>query len=107
MPESQLDKILQILRLEMGRVLGDQFDRLILFGSQARGEARADSDIDILVIVRDEADYGELIQRTSALVSALSLEYGVVISRAFASKSRFEREGSPFFLNVRREGVPV
>jgi len=95
MLESQLDKILQILRLEMGRVLGDQFDRLILFGSQARGEAR------------DEADYGELIQRTSALVSALSLEYGVVISRAFASRSRFEREGSPFFLNVRREGVPV
>ena len=107
MPETQLDKILQALRRGLKQALGDELESVILFGSQARGEARADSDIDVLVIVRDEADYGELIQRTSALVSTLSLEYGVVISRAFASRQRFERERSPFFLNVRREGVPV
>jgi predicted nucleotidyltransferase len=107
MPEAQLAKILQSLRLGLAQALGDQLESVILFGSQARGEARADSDIDVLVIVRDEADYGELIQRTSALVSTLSLEYGVVISRAFASKSRFDRERSPFILNVRREGVTL
>jgi predicted nucleotidyltransferase len=107
MPEAQLAEILQSLRLGLAQALGDQLESVILFGSQARGEARADSDIDVLVIVRDEADYGELIQRTSALVSNLSLEYGVVISRAFASKARFDRERSPFFLNVRREGVAV
>jgi len=38
-------------------------------------------------------------------VSALSLEYDMVISRAFVSKEQFERERSPFLLNVRREGV--
>ena len=107
MPETRLDKILQALRRGLKQALGDELESVILFGSQARGEARADSDIDVLVIVRDEADYGELIQRTSALVSTLSLEYGVVISRAFASRQRFERERSPFFLNVRREGVTV
>lgn len=107
MPESQLEKILQALRRELKLALGDELESVILFGSQARGEARGDSDIDILVIVRDEADYGELIQRTSALVSTLSLEYDVVISRAFASKARFDQESNPFFLNVRREGVTV
>jgi len=107
MLEAQLAKILQSLRAGLAQALGDQLESVILYGSQARGETRADSDIDVLVIVRDEADYGELIQRTSALVSTLSLEYDVVISRAFASKSRFDRERSPFFLNVRREGVAV
>lgn len=107
MPESQLDQVLQALRLGLKKVLGDQLETVILFGSQARGEARIDSDVDVLIVVRDEFDYGDLIQRTSTLVSALSLEYDVVISRAFTSRQRFDQERSPFFLNVRREGVTV
>ena len=107
MSGSQLQKILKALRLEFARVLGDRLDTVILFGSRARGEAQTDSDIDVLVVIRDEFDYGDLIQRTSAIVSALSLEYDVVISRVFVSKEQFERERSPFLLNVRREGVLI
>jgi predicted nucleotidyltransferase len=107
MPGPSLEVILQRLRQELARVLADQLEAVILYGSHARGEAQADSDIDVLVVVRSEFDYGDLIQRTSAVVAALSLEYDVVISRAFASRKRFEQERSPFFLNVRREGVVV
>jgi predicted nucleotidyltransferase len=107
MPGPSLEEILQRLRHELAQVLADQLEAVILFGSRARGEAQPDSDIDVLVVVRGEFDYGDLIQRTSAIVSALSLEYDVVISRAFASKARFDHERSPFFLNVRREGVTV
>lgn len=107
MSESQLANILQKLRQEFSRALGDQLENMILFGSQARGQARAESDIDVLVVVRDELDYGDLIRQTSPIVSALSLEYDVVISRAFVSRERFEREQSPFLLNVRREGVVI
>lgn len=107
MTDERLSQILRVLRTELSRVLGDQLEAIYLFGSQVRGEARSDSDIDVLVIVRGEFEYGNLIQRTSAIVSSLSLKYDVVISRAFVSKERFEREQSPFLLNVRREGVAV
>jgi hypothetical protein len=40
-------------------------------------------------------------------VADLSLQHDVVISRAFVSNERFEREQTPFLLNVRREGVTV
>jgi hypothetical protein len=63
--------------------------------------------IDVLVVVRDDSDYGDLIRRTSATVSALSLQHDVVISRAFVSRERYVREQTPFLLNVRREGVPA
>jgi predicted nucleotidyltransferase len=107
MSERELQSILRSLRRELTRVLGDQLEAVILYGSQARREARSDSDIDVLVIVRDDSDYADLIRRTSAVVSALSLQHDVVISRAFVSRERFEREQTPFLLNVRREGVPV
>jgi len=107
MPESQVADILRTLRREFSRALGDQLDSMILFGSQARGQAHPESDIDVLVVVRDDFDYGDLMRRTSSIVSALSLEYDVVISRAFVARERFERERSPFLLNVRREGVII
>ena len=107
MSEEKLKEILAALRLELTRVLGDRLDSVILFGSQARREAQAESDIDVLIVVHGEFDYSDLIKRTSASISALSLEHDVVISRAFVSKEQFERERSPFLLNARREGVPV
>ena len=104
---AQMEAILRTLRSEMARVLGDRLEQVLLFGSQARGEARPDSDIDILVVVRGECDYADLIRRTSPIIAALSLRYDVVISRAFVSRERYEREQSPFLLNVRREGIVI
>ncbi len=81
--------------------------RLVLYGSRARGEARPDSDIDLLIVVNGEVNYAELLGCTSEIVASLSLEHDVVISRAFASESQFTGSKSPFLLGIRREGVPV
>jgi predicted nucleotidyltransferase len=105
MSESRHTELLETLHGEFARLLGDQFEFMLLYGSRARGEHRPDSDIDVLVVLRDAADYEALIERTSEVISALSLENDVVISRAFVSRERFEREQSPFLMNVRREGI--
>lgn len=100
-----LQQILAHLHQELSAILKDQLDQVILFGSQARGEAVPGSDIDVLVVIKEEPDYGDLIQRTSSTIGHLSLRYDVVISRAFVSRERYEHENSPFLINVRREGV--
>lgn len=107
MHKLRLRKILNKLQSEFSRILDEKLDTILLFGSQARGDARVGSDIDVLVIINGEFNYGDLIKRTSSIVSNLSLEYDVAISRAFMSKEHFEHDQDPFLLNVRREGVRI
>ena len=104
---TNLTEILAALRREFAQILGGQFIGLYLYGSQARGDAHAGSDIDVLAVIQGDFDYPELLTKTSAVVARLSLENDVVISRAFVSKARFEREQSPFLLNIRREAVAI
>lgn len=81
--------------------------KVILYGSQAREEAKADSDIDILIVLKDPINSGKEIERTGEFTSDFCLEHDVVISRAFVSLSQFNQESLPFFRNVHREGILV
>ena len=105
MANPELQKLLTVLRASFKDIFGEQFDRMLLYGSYARKEARPDSDIDVLIVLRDKFDYSEMIKRTSEIVARLSLENDVVISRSFVTREQFEQEKSPFLLNVRREGI--
>jgi uncharacterized protein len=107
MTKRELDNLLVVLRDSFAQIFGEQFERMLLFGSRARGDARPDSDIDVLVVLRGEFDYGEVIRQTSELVSRLSLENEVVISRSFVSDHQFEQGQTPFLRNVRQESLAV
>jgi uncharacterized protein len=107
MSQGRPDNLLDQLSHELNVLLGDSLDQVLLYGSYARGEESSDSDIDILIVVYGEFDYGAMIQKTSPLIARLSLENNIVISRAFISKERYESERSPFIMNVQRESIPI
>jgi uncharacterized protein len=83
----------------------DRLDRVILFGSQARGEATPESDIDILIVLQDPVDASVELQRTSQFIAQFCLDYSVLVSRLFLPRSRFETENSPLLRNIRQEGI--
>ena len=107
MTSEVLKKILAELRIGLMEILGDRLEAVYLFGSQARGDARADSDIDVLVVMRDEFNYREVSIQTLDLSAELSLQYEVVIARVFVTSQRLKEEQSPFFVHVRREAVLI
>jgi uncharacterized protein len=62
-------------------------DRIILFGSHARGDARADSDIDLLVLFREVADPNKRAAELYASLAGIAGPKDIVVS----TTARFER----------------
>jgi predicted nucleotidyltransferase len=88
--------------------LGPRLVGLKLFGSKARGDATADSDLDVLVVVADcrlEAEDAVL-----DLAFDVNLAHGVYISPRVIERSVFEHPVwrlTPFIQALEREGIPL
>lgn len=79
----------------------------ILYGSEARGDARPDSDIDLLILL--EGDQRDL-HRESELSGALydiELSSGVLISPMIMLRKQWDNRPfkTPFYVNVMNEGI--
>lgn len=48
----QVTNILQELKSYLEKVYQQQLEKIILYGSQARGDAEPDSDIDVLIVLK-------------------------------------------------------
>ena len=104
---AKIGRVLQGLRTELESIYGRRLASVILFGSQARGDAARASDIDVLVVLDGNVQPGKEIARTGRAVAALSLKFNLVISCIFISAERYSREQTPLLLNIRNEGVAI
>jgi len=89
---------------------GAAVERVVLYGSRARGEGRADSDVDVLVFLADGTDLvaarGVLADLACDVASRYQFRFLLQVV-AFTEES-FRREASYFFIrNVKKEGVPI
>ena len=88
--------------------LGEKLDRVILYGSYARGDFDDESDIDIMVLADiPREDVNKASRQIWSLTGDLDLEYNVVVSIHVADCQTFYRfvDDLPFYINVQKEGV--
>ncbi|MBE0477500.1 nucleotidyltransferase domain-containing protein [Candidatus Aerophobetes bacterium] len=99
---------LRKFRSTIEKVLGGNLVEVKLFGSRVRGDARKDSDIDVLVIISS----GDWRMRDVIydIATDVLLETEVCISPKVINRKEYEylsNIGAPFITNVIREGITV
>ena len=82
-------------------------DRMILFGSQARGDARPDSDWDLLVLL-DKAKKEAADESKAYKFVLMGWEYGTYLSIKMFTNNQWKKgKMFPFYKNVRKEGIEI
>ena len=95
-------RALQEFVVYLQKHFGERVQYVALFGSKARGDSRGDSDIDVLVILKEEDR--QLRREILIQASRLSLKYDVYISPRVIGAERWEQmKGFSLYQNVRRD----
>ncbi len=81
--------------------------KAILFGSEARGEARPDSDIDLLILLEGDKLPLDREETVTMPLYQLELKTGIAINPIVMLKSAWENRPfkTPFYVNVVNEGI--
>lgn len=106
-PTAALAPLLRTLKSQLQTLWGDRLVHLILFGSQVRGDARPDSDIDVAIVLKDFRDLGVELQLVGQPICDLCLQYDVVIAPIFLDESFFLNNNGMLMRNIRQEGLTL
>ena len=100
------DPILTRFRSALDETYGERIERVVLFGSHAQGEARADSDYDVAVFLKDLDSFGTEAGRIAAIETDILYDTGAVINAIpFGAGAYRERTG--LMQELRRDGIDL
>jgi predicted nucleotidyltransferase len=97
------DPVLHRFSAAVRAAYGDRLERIVLFGSRARGDHKPDSDYDIAVFIQGEWDlWDELGVLAEITTDILGDTDAVISAKAFAAGSHQDR--TPLMAEIRRDG---
>lgn len=100
------DPVLDKFRAGLDTLYGERIERVVLFGSHARGDARPDSDYDVAVFLKALTDRWREADRLADLATDVLEETGAFI-HAMPYPAGAYRERTPLMHEVRREGLDL
>lgn len=107
MPQTMENIIINYVA-EIQKIYGSHLRRIILYGSYARGDFRADSDVDIMILLDlSDLEAKGYSRQLSCMTYDFNLDNDLDIKPIVKSEEHFKKwaVNYPFYANVQREGV--
>jgi uncharacterized protein len=102
------DPILKRFRAALDEMYGERIERVVLFGSRARGDAHEDSDYDVAVFLRDMPDRFAEMNRLADLSTKIIVEEdGPFIHAMPYGAGSYNDERMPLMYAIRVEGIDL
>jgi uncharacterized protein len=98
--------VLRRFRAALDEMYGERLERVVLFGSRARGDARADSDYDVAVFLNGMTDRWPELDRLADLSTDILVNTGEFI-HAIPYRARAYNERTPLMHEVRADGIDL
>lgn len=100
----EIQEITKIVADSARERYGDRLKKVILYGSYARGDYDAESDIDMMVLVEQA---GDVFSPFCDLTASMLLQYGVLVSVTVKDAAMFDKykDVLPYYQAVQKEGI--
>ena len=107
------EELLKNIKTRLEQIYGDRLRGVVLYGSEARGEAREDSDLDFMVLLEGPVDYGRESWAIIETLYPLQLEivgtpedpHDRLIHAIPVDAAVFEDQDYFIYQNAKQEGV--
>jgi uncharacterized protein len=100
------DPVLSRFRAALNQAYGERIERVVLFGSRARGYARPDSDYDVAIFLKDLGSFGTEAGRIAAIETDILFDTGAVIN-AIPFRAGAYRERTGLMQELRSHGLDL
>jgi predicted nucleotidyltransferase len=101
------DPILKRFRAAVTEIYGDRIERVVLYGSRARGDARPDSDYDVAVFLRGMTDRIAELYRLADLSTAILEDGGDFVHAVAYPAGSYNDPRMPLMYAIRAEGIDL
>jgi uncharacterized protein len=103
---TRIDPVLERFRQALAELYGPALDRVVLFGSRARGDAHPDSDYDVAVFLKDMGDRRSEWNRLADL-RVRFLDEGGPFFEAIPFRASDYQKRTPLMHEIRRDGLTL
>src|SRR5205807_2594611 len=101
------DPILKRFRAALDELYGDRIERVVLYGSRARGDAGPESDYDVAVLLKDLKDRWPEMNRLADLSTDIIEQTGEFIHAMAYRAGAYNDERTPLMREIRQDGIDL
>ena len=104
---TRADTTLAKFRQALQQLYGGRIERVVLYGSRARGDAKPDSDYDVAIFLKGLSSRWQEVRRIADIELAILDETGATVHAMPYPEGSWRDTSSPLMHEIRKDGLDL